>query len=135
MENKLHVTIESFSYRNGVPSTNSEHGGGFVFDARCLPNPGREERYKAQTGRDAEVQAYLERCKEVDIFLFHVIATVEFAVRQYLGRGFENLSIQFGCTGGQHRSVYCAEYLRRYLKQNFQISISLNHRNLGICEQ
>lgn len=135
MDNKLIITVESFSYRSGIPSTESEHGGGFVFDARCLPNPGREERYKQLTGRDSEVQYYLETCSEARVFLFHVVSIVDLALNQYRKRGYGQLLVQFGCTGGQHRSVYCAEYLRKHLKRSSDVIVTLNHRNLGICEE
>src|SRR5579864_3446240 len=106
---KLTVRIVSFSFHRGVPQDNSGHGGGFVFDARALPNPGREERFKSVTGKDDVVIEYLKRHESVRKFSENAIALVDASVSNYLQRGFKNLMVSFGCTGGQHRSVYLAE--------------------------
>lgn len=124
----LHVTVTSFSYRKGVPVDTSEHGGGFVFDCRCLPNPGREERYRLMTGRDREVIAYLEANDEVRGFLEDVRSLVSRAVRSYKARGFAHLFIAFGCTGGQHRSVYFADTIARFLREELGVAVTLSHR-------
>ena len=116
----LSVQIRSFSYKRSIPLDNSGNGGGFVFDCRFLPNPGREEAYKELTGNDEEVIQYLRSKKEVGIFLQHVKAISDQAVGNYLQRQFTNLMLSFGCTGGRHRSVYCANQLYYYLKENYK---------------
>lgn len=125
----LAVTITSFSYRRGYPAETSAHGGGFVFDCRALHNPGRYEPYKALCGRDTDVVEFLEREEKVGEFWNNVRGLVNNAVDNYLERGFSNLSIAFGCTGGQHRSVYFAERLARYLRERYpQVDVTLAHR-------
>lgn len=121
----LHVC--SFSFKQGLPLDGDEHGGGFVFDCRFLPNPGRLEKYKALTGRHAEVQAFLASYPEVDAFLQNCLELLKPAVNNYIERGFESLSIAFGCTGGQHRSVYCAEKMKTLLERNFAVNVELRH--------
>jgi aminoglycoside/choline kinase family phosphotransferase len=123
----LHLTINSFSYKKGIPDDLSGHGGGFVFDCRSLPNPGRDEKYRHLSGLDKEVRAFLEKQAQVGAFLNSVSALTENAVANYLERGFNNLSISFGCTGGQHRSVYCAEKLARRLRNKFPVTVRLTH--------
>lgn len=124
----LKVIITSFAYKNGIPPDHSGNGGGFVFDCRALPNPGRLEKYKTQTGKDAEVIAWLEKHDEVETFLNHAISMVEQSIDVYIQRKFTSLHVNFGCTGGQHRSVYCAERLTRKLYQYDKIKIELHHR-------
>lgn len=127
----LTVDISSFSYlKYGYPKDASGHGGGFVFDCRALPNPGRHEEYKAITGRDEAVINFLKREQAVDDFLEHVYRIIGQAVDNYLVRGFDHLSVNFGCTGGQHRSVYCAEKLYAYLRENYRITVNLSHKML-----
>ncbi len=121
----LTVRVRSFSYRSGMPEDETGHGGGFIFDCRALPNPGRYERFSMLTGRDPEVMNFLEKAPEVQIFLEHVIALVEQTVENYKSRNFTNLMVSFGCTGGQHRSVYCAEVLtRRLLAKGLPVELS-----------
>lgn len=127
---KLTVRINSFSFHRGIPQDNSGHGGGFVFDARSLPNPGREERFKRLTGRDAPVIEYLSRYDTVAQFLANAAALVDGAVNNYRQRGFKSLVVSFGCTGGQHRSVYLAEQLARHLRE-CGIDVIVRHRE---CE-
>lgn len=106
----LHIDIHSFGYhRSGIPLDTSGNGGGFVFDCRVLPNPGREARYAKQSGLDSEVREFLEERGETAEFLAHAITLVERTARAYDYRGFTHLQVCFGCTGGQHRSVFCAE--------------------------
>jgi RNase adaptor protein for sRNA GlmZ degradation len=109
------------------------HGGGFVFDCRSLPNPGREERFKDKTGLDMEVCAYLEAVAEVATFRDHAFGLVESAIRNFLDRGFSFMNVSFGCTGGQHRSVYFTEKLAHHLSSTLasQVTTKVIHYNLA----
>jgi aminoglycoside/choline kinase family phosphotransferase len=131
---KLCVHISSFSYKNGLPDDPGGNDGGFIFDCRALPNPGRLEEYRQQTGRDKGVVDYLSRYREVDKFLFSVYEICDSAIENYISRDFENLSISFGCTGGQHRSVYCADKLAEHLLKKYVIQIRIHHREQDITE-
>lgn len=124
------LNVNSFSYKKGgIPEDLSGNGGGFVFDCRPLPNPGREARYKMLTGRDKDVISYLEKHQEVDAFLDHVKAILTQSIDNYSARGFKHLMINFGCTGGQHRSVYCAELISRWLRKKYPaLIINCQHR-------
>lgn len=114
----LLITVTSFGFHfSGIPEDPSGHGGGFVFDCRGLPNPGREERFRRLTGQDAEVKAYLESHAIVHQFVEHAYALVHMTAQNYQERGFSQLAINFGCTGGQHRSVYCAETITAKLQR------------------
>jgi len=127
---KLKVTINSFSYKTGIPMDYAGNGGGFVFDCRVLNNPGRYSEYINLNGSDEPVRNFLETKSNVNEFLSSVYALVDDAVKNYLERNFKNLLINFGCTGGQHRSVYCAEKLADHLKQNSNLMLELNHTQL-----
>jgi aminoglycoside/choline kinase family phosphotransferase len=124
----LTVRIESFSYRNGMPGDDKGHGGGFVFDCRGLPNPGRYEKFAHLTGSDPEVIAFLEKEPPVQQFLGHVFGLIDAAVENYRSRNFTHLLVTFGCTGGQHRSVYCANRLAEHLREKYGVGIDLRHR-------
>ena len=127
----LTVRIFSFSFhRGGVPKDESGNGGGFVFDGRSLPNPGREERFKDLTGKDAPVAEYLDHQESVHKFFANVSSLVEGSVREYQRRGFSSLMVSFGCTGGQHRSVYLAEQMAKYLRAKNGVEVVLRHCEL-----
>ena len=127
-ENELTVSITSFSFKKGIPADPSGNGGGFVFDCRALPNPGRLAEYQHLTGKDSEVATYLEAYPEVEKFQNAVFSLVDQSVNGYLERKFSHLTVQFGCTGGQHRSVYFAERMAAHLRNNFPVKIVLIHR-------
>jgi len=126
----LTVRILSFSFHRGWPKDESGNGGGFVFDGRSLPNPGREERFKALTGRDAPVIDYLNQQESAHQFLASVFSLVEASVSEYQRRGFKHLMVSFGCTGGQHRSVYLAEQLGKRLRGKAGLEVIVQHREL-----
>ena len=127
-ETKLTVSITSFSFKKGIPDDPSGNGGGFVFDCRALPNPGRLAEYQHLTGKDSEVATYLEAYPEVEKFQNAVFSLVDQSVNGYLERKFSHLTVQFGCTGGQHRSVYFAERMAAHLRNNFPVKVVLIHR-------
>lgn len=129
MQNKLNIEIHSFSYKKGgIPKDISENGGGFVFDCRGILNPGRIEEYKIQTGNDIGVQEFLETKTEMPKFLQAVHSLISISIENYLSRGFENLQINFGCTGGQHRSVYSAIKTAEFIKEKYPDAVvSINH--------
>ena len=126
----LVVRIFSFSYRRDPPQDETGNGGGFVFDSRSLPNPGREERFKALTGKDAPVIDYLNQRESVHRFIGNVISLIEESVANYQERGFQNLMVSFGCTGGQHRSVYLAEQLAKHLRGKNGVEVVVRHLGL-----
>lgn len=124
---RLRVRINSFSYKRGIPVDDTGHGGGYVFDCRALPNPGRYPEYRDVTGKDAVVIKFFEKEPEVARFIDTVSQLVEHSVKTYQARQFANLMVSFGCTGGQHRSVYCAEHLAARLRNAFDVDITLRH--------
>lgn len=124
----LTVKICSFSYRKGIPEDASGNGGGFVFDCRGIENPGRYEEYKPFHGRDRAVMEFLERQTKMETFLNSVFDIVDISVEDYIRRGFSSLAVNFGCTGGQHRSVYAADALARHLRNKFGVKVELSHR-------
>ena len=129
---KLCVDIYSFSYKKGIPADYSGNGGGFVFDCRAVHNPGRYKEYKQLTGLDKGVIDFLEEDGEMLTFMDSVYALADASVARYLERGFTHLQFSFGCTGGQHRSVYGAEHLAQHLSEKFGVQIRLTHREQKI---
>lgn len=123
----LVVKVRSFSYRQESPDDDSGHGGGFIFDCRGILNPGRVEHMKTMTGRDKEVKDFLEQQTQMPAFLNSAFDIVDITVEEYIKRGFESLIVSFGCTGGQHRSVYAADAMARHLRNKFKVQIDLQH--------
>jgi aminoglycoside/choline kinase family phosphotransferase len=126
----LVVRIFSFSFHQGLPKDDSGNGGGFVFDGRSLPNPGREERFKPLTGKDAPVIDYLNQQETVHQFLASALSLVDASISSYQQRGFKNLMVSFGCTGGQHRSVYLAEQMAKRLRSKPGVEVVVRHLGL-----
>jgi len=128
VDTPLIVKICSFSYRQGIPEDASGNGGGFVFDCRGIENPGRYDDYKEYHGRDKPVIEFLERQTRMQTFLNSIYDLVDISVEEYVKRGFNSLAVNFGCTGGQHRSVYAADALARHLRNKYKVKIELCHR-------
>jgi aminoglycoside/choline kinase family phosphotransferase len=129
-ETPLVVSINSFSFiKTGYPKDDTKNGGGFVFDMRGILNPGRFDAYKHLSGLDKPVKDFLEQQTKMPDFLNSVFSIIDISVTDYINRGFENLVINFGCTGGQHRSVYAAEALARHLRNKFKVKLTLQHQN------
>jgi RNase adaptor protein for sRNA GlmZ degradation len=132
---QLTVRVFSFSYHRTMPKDDTGNGGGFVFDARALPNPGREERFQALSGKDQPVIDYLNQQESVHQFLASVMSLVDASVNTYQERGFKNLMVSFGCTGGQHRSVFLAEQLAKRLRARKGVRVTLQHLGLEALEE
>ena len=128
----LKLKVFSFAYKKGIPNDTSGNGGGFVFDCRAINNPGKYERYKPFTGLDSQVIKYLEDDGGILKFLDHVYELVDTSVSCYIERRFTSLMVSFGCTGGQHRSVYCAQHLAEHVSKKFGIQVELVHREQDI---
>ncbi|MDR3609722.1 MAG: RNase adapter RapZ [Ignavibacteriaceae bacterium] len=128
--NKLEVSIFSFSYRQSIPQDQSGNGGGFVFDCRAIHNPGRYNQYKMLTGKDEVIKKFFIEESEADKFLSNVFSIIQQTINVYITRKFAHLMISFGCTGGQHRSVYCAERMAEYLRLNPEINVKIRHMEL-----
>ena len=131
-DKRLEVVIYSFAYKKGIPVDESGNGGGYVFDCRGVNNPGKFEYYRQFTGMDPEVIKFLEDDGEVTTFLCNVYALVDAHVARFIERKFTHLQVCFGCTGGQHRSVYCAEHLAAHLSGKFDVKVRIIHRELDI---
>ncbi|MBQ6186261.1 MAG: phosphotransferase [Bacteroidales bacterium] len=131
-DKRLEVSIFSFAYKKGIPVDRSGNGGGFVFDCRAINNPGKFEYYRQFTGLDQEVIKFLEDDGGITKFLDNVYAMVENHVKCFMERKFTHMQVCFGCTGGQHRSVYCAEHLAAHLAEKYDIKITVTHRELDI---
>ena len=126
----LKVTIYSFSYKkSGIPKDESGNGGGFVFDCRFINNPGRIDEFKSMTGLDKPVIEFINKQEPMSLFLSNVIDITDLAMDNYIQRSFLNLMISFGCTGGQHRSVYSAEFMNRHIKEKYPEVITEIHHN------
>lgn len=123
----LHIQIQSFSFKKAHPKDTTGNGGGYIFDCRALPNPGRLEAYKHLTGKDPEVIQYLQQHEVVRQFVEQCVKLVTFSIQNYTERGFTNLMVSFGCTGGQHRSVYCAEKFAQLIAEKYQLNLSVTH--------
>lgn len=128
----LTVKVMSFAYKKGIPNDTSGNGGGFVFDCRAINNPGKYERYKPFTGLDQQVIKFLEDDGEAAVFLDNCYRLVDASVARYKERGFTNLMVAFGCTGGQHRSVYCAQHMAEHIHRKFNVKVELVHREQNI---
>ena len=131
-DHRLTVHVSSFSFKKGLPVDTSGNGGGYIFDCRAVHNPGRYEFYRQFNGTDPEVIKFLEDDGEVLQFLESVYKLVDAHVERYMERGFTHLEVSFGCTGGQHRSVYCAEHVARHLADKYDIRVKLTHREMNI---
>ena len=129
----LIVSVTSFSFRRGLPTDESGNGGGYIFDCRSTHNPGKYEQYKSLTGRDQAVIDFLEKDGEILTFLQSVYALVDHHIERFMERDFTSLCVNFGCTGGQHRSVYCAEALTRHIHEKYpEVQVNLHHRELEL---
>lgn len=129
------VTVYSFSYKKGIPEDKTGNGGGFVFDCRGIHNPGRYTEYKTKTGRDKAVIDFFKSNSDIDDFVLNAIASVKPTIDNYIERDFNSLMISFGCTGGQHRSVYCAEHMAEFIRNNYNVPVRLIHREIGIVHE
>ncbi len=128
----LSIKITSFSYKKGLPVDKTKHGGGFVFDCRAIHNPGRYDEYKQLTGKDKKVIDFFETKTDINDFLLDIYSIIDRVITKYLKRNYNYLTISFGCTGGQHRSVYSAESINKYINNKYDITTTLNHRELGL---
>ncbi len=125
---KLNINVRSFSYKKGIPADPTGNGGGFTFDCRGILNPGRIQEYKTQTGRDEAVKNYLENETRIHDFLNGVFQVIDISIEDYIARNFDNLEINFGCTGGQHRSVYSADATAQHIKEKYpEVQVTLQH--------
>jgi len=129
--NNLTIEVRSFSYRRGLPYDATGHGGGYIFDCRAILNPGRYERYMMLSGRDQEVIDFFRENTDIASFLEHACQLVEMSIQNYQEREFDHLMVAFGCTGGRHRSVYCAEQMAQWLKDTFNLGVDLEHLDLN----
>ncbi len=132
--NKLQIRISSFSYKKGLPIDSTEHGGGYIFDCRGIHNPGRYDKYKKLTGMDKPVIEFLDKEEEMTDFINNVYSLADKHVKKYIDRKFDYLTFNFGCTGGQHRSVYSAEHLFNYLNNKYDVELFLEHREQNITQ-
>jgi hypothetical protein len=132
---ELEVRVYSFAYKKGIPEDSSGNGGGYVFDCRAINNPGKFERYNNVTGLDEPVIRFLEEDGEMVTFLENIYPLIDRHVKRYMERNFTNLMISFGCTGGQHRSVYAAQHVAEHISQKFGVKVSLVHREQNLEQE
>jgi RNase adaptor protein for sRNA GlmZ degradation len=132
---ELEVRVVSFAYKKGIPDDPSGNGGGYVFDCRAINNPGKYERYNNVTGLDEPVIKFLEEDGEIIEFLNNIYPLVDRHVKRYIERKFTNLMIAFGCTGGQHRSVYAAQHVAEHISKKFGVKVLLVHREQNIEQE
>ncbi len=132
---ELEVRVYSFAYKKGIPDDNSGNGGGYVFDCRAINNPGKFERYNNVTGLDEPVIRFLEEDGEMITFLDNIYPLIDRHVKRYMERDFTNLMISFGCTGGQHRSVYAAQHVAEHISKTFGVKVSLVHREQNLVQE
>ena len=126
----LTVSVKSFSYKRGIPYDASGNGGGYVFDCRALNNPGRYDEYKNLTGKDKAVEEFLINNSPVLSFLDFTKSLVDFSIQEYTRLGYSHLEVNFGCTGGQHRSVYCVEAMAKFLKEKRVLKKIISSRSI-----
>jgi RNase adaptor protein for sRNA GlmZ degradation len=131
----LEVRVFSFAYKKGIPNDTSGNGGGYVFDCRAINNPGKFERYNNVNGLDEPVIKFLEEDGEITAFLDNIYPLVDRHVQRYIDRGFTDLMISFGCTGGQHRSVYAAQRIAEHIAKQFKVKVSLVHREQNLEQE
>ena len=134
-KDELEVRILSFAYKKGIPSDTSGNGGGYVFDCRAINNPGKFERFNNVTGLDGPVIDFFEEDGEMAIYLESIYKLVDNHVKRYMDRSFTNLMIAFGCTGGQHRSVFAAQNIAEHISKKFGVKVSLIHREQNLEEE
>jgi RNase adaptor protein for sRNA GlmZ degradation len=132
---ELLVRVFSFAYKKGIPDDASGNGGGYVFDCRAINNPGKYERFNSFTGLDEEVIRFLEEDGEIVRFLDNIYPLVDSHVKRYMERNFTNLMVSFGCTGGQHRSVYAAQKTAEHIAKKFGVNVLLVHREQNIEQE
>ncbi|MCG2725406.1 MAG: phosphotransferase [Elusimicrobia bacterium] len=129
---RLTIRLQSFSFRNGVPSDEKGHGGGYIFDCRALPNPGRVKKYARMTGKDAEIIKFFESESAIEKFIDNACALIRQSIENYQKRNFTDLMVSFGCTGGRHRSVYCCERVKKIIESEYKVKIEISHREIRI---
>jgi RNase adaptor protein for sRNA GlmZ degradation len=132
---ELEVRVYSFAYKKGIPDDMTGNGGGYVFDCRAINNPGKYERYNNVTGLDEPVIKFLEEDGEMVTFLNNINPLIDQHVKRYMERNFTNLMISFGCTGGQHRSVYAAQHVAEHISSKFGVKVSLVHREQNLEQE
>lgn len=131
-KDELEVRITSFAYKKGIPSDPSGNGGGYVFDCRAINNPGKFERYNNVTGLDEPVIQFFKEDGEMDAYLESIYKLVDSHVKRYIERSFTHLMVSFGCTGGQHRSVYASQRIAEHISEKFGVKVSLIHREQNL---
>jgi RNase adaptor protein for sRNA GlmZ degradation len=134
-DTRLVVHIFSFAYKKGIPQDDSGNGGGYVFDCRAVENPGKYEHFRQFNGLDKEVEKFLEDEGSVTKFLGNVYDLVDSHVKKFMERKFTHMMVSFGCTGGQHRSVYCAQHLATHISKKFNVKVIVTHREIDVEQE